>query len=215
MATSNETKMKGKVRVAEKPATPLFNVVKAENSVQNQTVADIIPAEEFPQMANPLPVEVKPRRGRQPKAKPTPEPEPVPNLVEEVPAPAPEKKRRGRPKKQPVVPEDTPVEKVVEELMPEKKRRKRKEYSLFTDEELGKVTPKFDEEPPIIDTEVAETAVEPENTAEVPAEKPEKPRRGRPKKKTTEKPEEQKEDKPARKKKKKEDGNLPEQNTAT
>ena len=215
LATSNETKMKGKVRVAEKPAAPLFNVVKAENPVQKQDVSDVALMEEFPQMANPLPVEVKPRRGRQPKAKPTPEPEPVLNLVEEVPAPAPEKKRRGRPKKQLVVTEETPMEKVVEELMPEKKRRKRKEYSLFTDEELGKVTPKYEEELPIIDTEEAEPAIEPENTEGSPTEKPEKPRRGRPKKKTTEKPEEQKEDKPARKKKKKEDGNLPEQNTAT
>ena len=203
MATSNETKMKGKVRVAEKPATPLFNVVKAENPLQNQTVADIIPAEEFPQMANPLPVEVKPRRGRQPKAKPMPEPEPVPNLVEEVPAPAPEKKRRGRPKKQPVVTEEIPVENVVEEFMPEKKRRQRKEYSLFTDEELGRGSQKTDEEDklPILEEVEVNPEPKPETVEEKPEDKPEKPRRGRPKKKTTEKPEENKEEKPARKKK--------------
>ena len=136
MATSNETKMKGKIRVAEKVATPLFNLVKAEAPEQKPEIVEVTSEEKFPQMANPLPVTEKPRRGRRPKAKPLPEPvssieeTPVP---EPTPAPAPEKKRRGRPKKNPVVTEELPVEEVVEELMPEKKRSQRKEDGLFTE----------------------------------------------------------------------------------
>ncbi len=207
MATSNETKMKGKIRVAEKVATPLFNLVKAEAPEQKPEIVEITPEEKFPQMANPLPVTEKPRRGRRPKAKPLPEPvssieeTPVPEPTP-APAPAPEKKRRGRPKKNPVVTEELPVEEVVEELMPEKKKRQRKEYSLFTDEELGRTTPKTEEEKvPVVDVEEVKTTPEAATAPETPEEKPEKPRRGRPKKKNTETPAENKEEKPGRKKK--------------
>ena len=121
MATSNETKMKGKARVAEKNPTPLFNVVKAVSEEANTLLEDKSDAEEVIQYANPLPLEGKPRqtRGRKPKAKPAPEavaaPEPAAAPTEEVSNPEPPKKRRGRPKKQPVAPEVTPVETVAKE----------------------------------------------------------------------------------------------------
>ena len=76
LATSNETKMKTKARVVEKPVTPLFGAVKTEKveaipepEVHSEQVNVI-------QYANPLPVEVapKPRRGRQPKAPKVTEP---------------------------------------------------------------------------------------------------------------------------------------------
>ena len=120
LATSNETKMKGKARVAEKNTTPLFNVVKEAPEITNTIMENKPEAEEVIQYANPLPLEEKPRqtRGRKPKAKPAEEPapasEPAPAPIEES-TPEPPKKRRGRPKKQPVVQEETPVQTVVEE----------------------------------------------------------------------------------------------------
>ena len=182
MATSNETKMKGKARVVEKVAMPLFNTVKADVA-DKTTVKEVTLSEEIPQMANPLPVEVKSRRGRKPKQ--TPETAPAENNViqpvaEEATA---EKKRRGRPKKQSVPLDDLPVESMVEELMPTPDKMERKEYSLFPEDEVLETPsePHSEEKDlPILDVEkVAKQA--PADTEN--KEKAAKPRRGRPKKK--------------------------------
>ena len=121
LATSNETKMKSKTRVVEKPATPLFGNAKTEKTEKAPVQMESSSPEEIIQYANPLPLEEKPkaRRGRQPKAK-IAEPaaaEAVEPTVETAPT-APEKRRRGRPRNQVVI--DPPVEEVVEELMPAK-----------------------------------------------------------------------------------------------
>ena len=173
LATSNETKMKTKARVVEKPVTPLFGAVKTEKveaipepEVHSEQVNVI-------QYANPLPVEVapKPRRGRQPKAPKVTEP------VEETPAPVTEKKRRGRPKKQVIV-DDPPVEQVVEELMPN--QGKSSQTELFADETIEK------NDPPAAEKQEKED-MKKTNKEEIPAGKTEKKsRRGRPKKKVTE-----------------------------
>ena len=183
LATSNETKMKSKTRVVEKPVTPLFGSVKTEKTENVPAQAESNPKEDIIQYANPLPVEEKPkaRRGRQPKAakvaeqavEPTAEP-----TVETVP-PAPEKKRRGRPKKQVVVESETPLEEVIEELMPAKKG-KSTQTELF-------------EEAPLVEKEETPAEDNHEKSDEVKATKAEnedgtakKGRRGRPKKKTAE-----------------------------
>ncbi len=163
LATSNETKMKSKTRVVEKPATPLFGNAKTENPEKTPAQTESNPKEDIIQYANPLPLEEKPkaRRGRQPKAK-VAEPTVAATLetpVETAP-PAPEKKRRGRPKKQVVVEPEPPVEEVIEELMPAKKGKP-------TQTEL------FEETPAAEQVEKAEN----EDNAD------KKPRRGRPKKK--------------------------------
>ena len=158
LATSNETKMKGKARVAEKPNVPLFGNAKAE--VEAKKAEHEEPQqEEIIQFANPLPLAEKPTRtrGRLGRAKKEEQKEVQP-MEEQAPAPT-EKKRRGRPKKQVVIEPEAPVETVVEELMPETPSQPA-EYTLF------------DEEPPV---EPAPAPVE-------------KKRRGRPKKKTAETP---------------------------
>ena len=158
LATSNETKMKGKARVAEKPNVPLFGNAKAE--VEAKKAEHEEPQqEEIIQFANPLPLAEKPTRtrGRLGRAKKEEQKEVQP-MEEQAPAPT-EKKRRGRPKKQVVIEPEAPVETVVEELMPETPSQPA-EYTLF------------DEEPPVEPTPA-------------PAEKK---RRGRPKKKTAETP---------------------------
>jgi len=158
LATSNETKMKGKARVAEKPNVPLFGNAKAE--VEAKKAEHEEPQqEEIIQFANPLPLAEKPTRtrGRLGRAKKEEQKEVQP-MEEQAPAPT-EKKRRGRPKKQVVIEPEAPVETMVEELMPETPSQPA-EYTLF------------DEEPPV---EPAPAPVE-------------KKRRGRPKKKTAETP---------------------------
>ena len=161
LATSNETKMKGKARVAEKPNVPLFGNAKAEPVVKNAEQEEPH-QEEIIQFANPLPVAEKSSsvRGRMGRAKKEAQQE---SQANEESAPAPiEKKRRGRPKKQVVIESEAPVEAVVEELMPETPKQSA-EYTLF------------DEEAPV---EPAPAPVE-------------KKRRGRPKKNVAEKPAEE------------------------
>ncbi len=180
LATSNETKMKSKTRVVEKPATPLFGNAKTEKTEKAPVQMESSSPEEIIQYANPLPLEEKPkaRRGRQPKAK-IAEPaaaEAVEPTVETAP-PAPEKRRRGRPRKQVVI--DPPVEEVVEELMPAKKS-KPTQTELFEEvpaSETPESSPK--EKKTVSDSETAK-----KNENEDNADK--KPRRGRPKKKTSE-----------------------------
>ena len=187
LATSNETKMKTKTRVVEKPVTPLFSNAKTEKTEKTPVQTESNPKEDIIQYANPLPVEEKPkvRRGRQPKAAKVVEQivEPIAEQVLETEQPAPEKKRRGRPKKQVVVELDPPVEEVVEELMPAKKG-KSTQTELF-------------EEAPVVENETPVEA----NPAEADAEKPKKGRRGRPKKKVTETPVEEEKEKPTEGKK--------------
>jgi transcription termination factor Rho len=161
LATSNETKMKGKARVAEKPAVPLFGNAKADPVVKEVAQEVSNPDEEIIQFANPLPLAEKPTpaRGRQSRAKKAASAEPQ-TESQTVAEPAPtEKKRRGRPKKQVVIETEAPVEPVAEELTPAPIENKPAEYTLF-DEEV------------------------PEEKAPV----AEKPRRGRPKKKVSEAP---------------------------
>ena len=186
LATSNETKMKSKTRVVEKPATPLFSNAKTEKTENAPAPIESNPQEDIIQYANPLPLEEKPkaRRGRQPKAKAA---EPAVEATEETAPTAPEKKRRGRPKKQVVIEPEPPVEEVVEELMPAKKGKP-------TQTELFEETP------------VAEPPAEAKPT-EVDTEKTKKGRRGRPKKKVAETP--ASEEKPMRFLKKRLSPNLP------
>lgn len=161
LATSNETKMKGKTRVAEKPAVPLFGNAKAEPVAQETAPVESNPAEEIIQFANPLPLAEKPtpargRQSRTKKAAPA-EPQTEPQTVAES-APA-EKKRRGRPKKQVVIETEAPAEPVVEEATPAPIENKPADYTLFDEETVVEKAPMM-----------------------------EKPRRGRPKKKMAEKP---------------------------
>ena len=170
LATSNETKMKTKTRVVEKPVTPLFGGGKAEKTEKLQEKSEIQqePASII-QFANPLPVEVtpKPKRGRQPKVAKVTEP------VEEATAPVTEKRRRGRPRKQAVM-EEVPVEQVVEELMPNQVKSSQTE--LFADEPTNVDAAPAEEKKEITKGE--------EHIEEAPTEKTtKKGRRGRPKKK--------------------------------
>lgn len=207
LATSNETKMKVKARVAEKPSVPLFGNAKTDAEVKQPEVVEPAPVEDVIQFANPLPLSEKPKpvRGRPARAKKEAQKE---VLVSEEPAPAvPEKKRRGRPRKKAVVEEEIPVEAVVEELMPVRKKKQPVDYPLFEDDDFSS----RDQDDDILynkDTEKEEEVVIEEPMPEIPApeEVPvEKPRRGRPKKKTTEKPAEKK----AESEKKEESGDYP------
>ena len=178
LATSNETKMKTKTRVVEKPVTPLFGSAKTEKSENKPIQTESNPKEDIIQYANPLPLEEKPKakRGRQPKAAKVVEQvaEPIAEQPVVTEQPAPEKKRRGRPKKQVVIDPESPVEEVIEELMPAKKG-KSTQTELF-------------EETPVVENETPVEA----HPAEADAEKTKKGRRGRPKKKTNEAPVEEK-----------------------
>ncbi|MBP5496490.1 MAG: transcription termination factor Rho [Bacteroidales bacterium] len=186
LATSNETKMKGKARVAEKNTTPLFNVVKEAPEITNTIMENKPEADEVIQYANPLPLEEKPRqtRGRKPKAKPAEEPAPAPEAAPaptEDSTPEPPKKRRGRPKKQPVVQEETPVETVVEE--PKEVPKSSVEDRQLSMEDLWQKDTDADSQLLRDAEEVLSSKVI--DTPEVAAPKP---KRGRPKKK---KPEEE------------------------
>ena len=131
LATSNETKMKGKARVAEKPNVPLFGNAKAEPVAKN--TQEEPHQEEIIQFANPLPVAEKPTpaRGRLGRAKK--EAQQASQATDEPSSAPVEKKRRGRPKKQVVIESEAPVEAVVEELMPETPKQPA-EYTLFDEE---------------------------------------------------------------------------------
>ena len=189
MATSNETKMKGKARVAEKNPTPLFNVVKAVSENISTVVEKQPEREEVIQYANPLPLDEKPRqrRGRKPKVQPEPEPMVV-TKPEEVPSestfiPEPPKKRRGRPRKNPLPQEEIPVEDVVEELMANPKTSL--EDRQLSMEDFWQGEPDAGEQlildaEEMLSSKVIET---PELSEENPAPKP---KRGRPKKKVEE-----------------------------
>ena len=189
MATSNETKMKGKARAAEKNTTPLFSTVKAASTeTNNDLMAKTPETEEVIQFANPLPLNEKPKqtRGRKPKVQPASEPvkatETVIEPAESMASPEPPKKRRGRPKKQVVLQEEQPVETLVEELMPQTQRASQPEFPLFSDDEIFSDDNLYVEEAlPIVDLD---KAVSPAQNETVEEEKTEsKPRRGRPKKK--------------------------------
>ena len=184
LATSNETKMKGKARVAEKTPTPLFNVVKAAPETTNTLMENKPDMEEVIQYANPLPLEEKPRqrRGRKPKANPVEEPAPTPEAAPaptEDSTPEPPKKRRGRPKKQPVVQEETPVETVMEE--PKEAPKSSMEDRQLSMEDLWQKDSDADTQllrdaEEVLSSKVVDT---PETSAP-------RPKRGRPKKKRPE-----------------------------
>ena len=192
LATSNETKMKGKTRVAEKNSTPLFSTVKTTAPETNDDAVTMkAETEEVIQYANPLPVSEKPKqtRGRKPKNQAEKEsknmPEPVVEITEPAILPDPPKKRRGRPKKQATVPEEQPVETIVEELMPQQDNKTQQpEYELFSDDYVGEGAIPADESLPIIDADklVPPAQEKPASDETVEA----KPRRGRPKKKKNE-----------------------------
>ena len=197
LATSNETKMKGKARVVEKPSVPLFGNAKTDAEVKKPETVEPAPVEDIIQFANPLPLSEapKPLRGRPARAKKEAQKET--SAMEEVAPAAPEKKRRGRPKKKVVVEEEAPVETMVEELMPVQKKKQPAEYSLFEDDDFV-YRDQDDDMPFIPETEEMKKNDIEEPVPEIPApeEVPvEKPRRGRPKKKAAEKPAETKPEK--------------------
>ena len=65
LATSNQTKMKGKARVAEVVSTPLFNTPTVEKPVTNEAIPENKSVtEDYVQFANPLPVTEKPKQTR-------------------------------------------------------------------------------------------------------------------------------------------------------
>jgi transcription termination factor Rho len=182
LATSNETKMKSKTRVVEKPAAPLFGNAKTEKTEQAPVQVESNSTEEIIQYANPLPLEEKPkaRRGRQPKAKAA-EPTVAATVepTEETAQPAPEKKRRGRPKKQVVLEPEPPVEEVIEELMPAKKGQPT-QTELFEEVPTSEAPESSSEEKkPALDSETTKKSENEDNADK-------KPRRGRPKKKNAE-----------------------------
>jgi transcription termination factor Rho len=192
LATSNETKMKSKTRVVEKPVVPLFANTKSEISDNKTEVSAKPEKEEIVQFANPLPVEEKPKktRGRKPKNS---QPEQTTELAPVEPEQQP-KKRRGRPKKQVVLEEEAPVESMIEELMPQPKKSKKTEYKLFDDEDFALPEIPSPEDMDVI-SDAGNEAVAQKEPEEAPAEKVEKPRRGRPKKKSNEEPKTDIEDK--------------------
>ena len=207
LATSNETKMKGKARVAEKNTTPLFNIVKAVSEKINTTQESKPETEEVIQYANPLPLEEKPRqrRGRKPKAQaveePVVEPAPASAPAEDADTPEPPKKRRGRPRKQPATQEEAPVETVVEELIGNP--RTSLEDRQLSMEDLWQTEDRHADNQLLLDAEEvlsSKVTPAPEVSEETPAPKP---KRGRPKKKKTEEetakeaPTEEKNQKPA------------------
>ena len=186
LATSNETKMKGKARVAEKNTTPLFNIVKAVSEKINTTQESKPETEEVIQYANPLPLQEKPRqtRGRKPKAQPAAEPvaepESTPAPTEDAGTPEPPKKRRGRPKKQPAVQEETPVETVVKESKPSLEDRQLSMEEIWQPQDLVADNQLLLDAEEVLSSKVTtESEVSEENPAP-------KPKRGRPKKKKTE-----------------------------
>ena len=188
LATSNQTKMKGKARVAEVVSTPLFNTPKTEEPVMNEVNPENKSVtEDFVQFANPLPVTEKPKQTRTRQAKKSKATDSKEPVASETPAPAaaPEKKRRGRPKKHVV--EEAPVETMVEELMPKSEEKKTVEYQLFTDEEMHTdIAPESDETQYIIDADLVtkpQTEEKEPEEQEVKAEEKPSKRRGRPKKK--------------------------------
>ncbi|MBQ6155553.1 MAG: transcription termination factor Rho [Bacteroidales bacterium] len=186
LATSNETKMKGKARVAEKNTTPLFNIVKAVSEKINTTQESKPETEEVIQYANPLPLQEKPRqtRGRKPKAQPAAEPvaepESTPAPTEDAGTPEPPKKRRGRPKKQIAVQEETPVETVVKESKPSLEDRQLSMEEIWQPQDLVADNQLLLDAEEVLSSKVTtESEVSEENPAP-------KPKRGRPKKKKTE-----------------------------
>ena len=200
LATSNQTKMKGKARVAEVVSTPLFNTPTVEKPVTNEAIPENKSVtEDYVQFANPLPVTEKPKQTRTRQSKKSKETEKKEPVVSETPAPAaaPEKKRRGRPKKKVV--EEAPVETMVEELMPPQKEKQMVDYQLFTEEEMHPdIAPEDDATQYIVDSELV-TKPQPEEKVseerEVKAEEKPAKRRGRPKKKQdTDKPAEEKQE---------------------
>ena len=200
LATSNQTKMKGKARVAEVVSTPLFNTPTVEKPVTNEAIPENKSVtEDYVQFANPLPVTEKPKQTRTRQSKKSKETEKKEPVVSETPAPAaaPEKKRRGRPKKKVV--EEAPVETMVEELMPPQKEKQMVDYQLFTEEEMHPdIAPEDDATQYILDSELV-TKPQPEEKVseerEVKAEEKPAKRRGRPKKKQdTDKPAEEKQE---------------------
>jgi len=201
LATSNETKMKGKARVAEKNTTPLFNIVKAVSEKINTTQESKPETEEVIQYANPLPLQEKPRqtRGRKPKAQavtePVAEPAPAPAPAEDAGTPEPPKKRRGRPKKQSAVQEEAPVETVVEEPKPSLEDRQLSMEEIWQPKDLVADNQLLLDAEEVLSSNVTAATEAPE---ENPAPKP---KRGRPKKKKTE--EENAEEAPKQEKKQK------------
>ena len=200
LATSNQTKMKGKARVAEVVSTPLFNTPTVEKPVTNEAIPENKSVtEDYVQFANPLPVTEKPKQTRTRQSKKSKETEKKEPVVSETPAPAaaPEKKRRGRPKKKVV--EEAPVETMVEELMPPQKEKQMVDYQLFTEEEMHPdIAPEDDATQYIVDSElVTKPQLEEKESEEREVKAEEKPakRRGRPKKKQdTDKPAEEKQE---------------------
>ena len=200
LATSNQTKMKGKARVAEVVSTPLFNTPTVEKPVTNEAIPENKSVtEDYVQFANPLPVTEKPKQTRTRQSKKSKETEKKEPVVSETPAPAaaPEKKRRGRPKKKVV--EEAPVETMVEELMPPQKEKQMVDYQLFTEEEMHPdIAPEDDATQYILDSElVTNPQLEEKESEEREVKAEEKPakRRGRPKKKQdTDKPAEEKQE---------------------
>ncbi len=200
LATSNQTKMKGKARVAEVVSTPLFNTPTVEKPVTNEAIPENKSVtEDYVQFANPLPVTEKPKQTRTRQSKKSKETEKKEPVVSETPAPAaaPEKKRRGRPKKKVV--EEAPVETMVEELMPPQKEKQMVDYQLFTEEEMHPdIAPEDDATQYIVDSElVTNPQLEEKESEEREVKAEEKPakRRGRPKKKQdTDKPAEEKQE---------------------
>lgn len=200
LATSNQTKMKGKARVAEVVSTPLFNTPTVEKPVTNEAIPENKSVtEDYVQFANPLPVTEKPKQTRTRQSKKSKETEKKEPVVSETPAPAaaPEKKRRGRPKKKVV--EEAPVETMVEELMPPQKEKQMVDYQLFTEEEMHPdIAPEDDATQYILDSElVTKPQLEEKESEEREVKAEEKPakRRGRPKKKQdTDKPAEEKQE---------------------
>ena len=169
MATSNETKMKGKNRVVDNAPAPLFSSVKTAKVEINHDIKEKEPVEII-QFANPLLSEEKPRspRGRKPKAPVAVET--TPPVEQKEPDPAPVKRRRGRPKKQVEAPVETPVESIIEEM------------------KVDDAQPVQSESPagdpiPVLDLETVTTPEKTDNPEEEIKET--KPRRGRPKKKKT------------------------------
>ncbi len=209
LATSNQTKMKGKARVAEVVSTPLFNTPAIEKPATNEVIPENKSvSEDYVQFANPLPVAEKPKQTRTRQSKKSKETENKEPVISETPAtapaPSPEKRRRGRPKKQVV--EEAPVETMVEELMPKHEEKQMVDYQLFTEEEMHpEVVSENDATQYIIDADLVAKHQSEEKVSEeqeVKAEEKSAKRRGRPKKKVdTDKPTEEKDtDKPTEEK---------------
>lgn len=210
LATSNQTKMKGKTRVAEKNNTPLFGTKPEQETKEAEKSENKPVSEEFVQFANPLPVAAKPKqtRTRKPKAE-TDNVNAQPETPAPQDAPAPEKRRRGRPKKQ-ATPE-RPVESFEEELLPPPSKPQMIEYPLFSEEEMrAEASSSSEDNIPIITD--ADMSIQQQDHQEITKDPEEgvkaesKPRRGRPKKKVDpEPPAEVKQDHPKSKSKKQKD----------